>query len=119
MVAVDLTAVEEPRKEDREKAKSCVHITGGHRFEHFSESFLPSRELTVRSFERETANAFRKTGAILWETARRLGKIITSGYLNRSGEASTNENASQHRSGCHNKFVGRSSDSHSYPNGKS
>lgn len=69
LVAVDLT-----RRRGAEKGrpgKSQILCTY-YRFEHFSESFLPSRGRSP--FERETADAFRKTGAILWETARRPRK---------------------------------------------
>jgi len=87
LVAGDLTAVpavKEPRKEHREKAKSCVHITSLSTFQRASfplAGFLLSGR--IRLFKRETADALRKTGAILWENGMSLRKSYDKRLLEK------------------------------------
>lgn len=105
LVAVDLTTVsgsiEEPRKEDRGKSQIlCTY----YRFEHFSERASFPLAGSPGSIVQARNRRRIPEGAILWETARRFGKVMTSGYLNRVlGE---HEQTHTYQT-SHNKFVCR------------
>lgn len=107
LVAVDLYRGLRRRGAEKGRAGKSQILCTHYRFEHFSgRASFPLAGLSVRSFERETADAFRKTGAILWETARRFGKVMTNGYLNLGG-ASTNTHLAASTRLHRNKFVRR------------